>query len=144
MSKDKEIESIKIAAGKRTYFVDVKETREGAKYLKISESKRLENGEYERHRIMVFEEDINNIVEALRTALQHFPTYKKPEQKSKMEQTKEKYANAYKSWTDEEDLKLTKLFCQGKKPKEISGILQRNTGAINSRIEKLELKQKYG
>ena len=61
-----------------------------------------------------------------------------------MEQTKEKYANAYKPWTDEEDLKLTELFCTGKKSKEISEILQRNTGAINSRIEKLELKQKYG
>ena len=61
-----------------------------------------------------------------------------------MEHTKEKFANAYKPWTDEEDIKLTELFCEGKKPKEISEILQRNTGAINSRIEKLELKQKYG
>lgn len=144
MNNDKDIESIKVAAGKRTYFIDVKQTREGAKYLKISESKRLENGEYERHRVMVFEDDINNIVEALRTALHHFPTYKKPEQKSKMELTKEKYANAYKPWTDEEDVKLTELFCAGKKSKEISEILLRNIGAINSRIEKLELKQKYG
>ena len=144
MSNDKDIENIKIAAGKKTYFVDVKQTREGAKYLKISESKRLDNGEYERHIIMIFEEDINNIVEALRRALQHFPLYKKPVQKSKMEQTKEKYANAYKPWTDEEDLRLTELFCEGKNPKEISEILQRNTGAINSRIDKLELKQKYG
>lgn len=142
MNTDKDIENIKIAAGKRTYFVDVKQTREGAKYLKISESKRLDNGEYERYHIMIFEEDINGIVEALRTALQHFPAYQKP--KSKMAQTKEKYANAYKPWTDEEDLKLTALFCEGKKPRDISAILQRNTGAINSRIKKLELIEKYG
>ena len=144
MSNDKDIESIKIVAGKRTYFVDVNETKEGAKYLKITETKRLDNREFERHRVMIFEEDINKIVNAFRTALQHFPNYVKPVQKSKMEMTKEKYANAYKPWIDEEDVKLIELFCQGKKPQEISEILQRNIGAINSRIEKLELKQKYG
>lgn len=145
MGDDKDITNIKIAAGKRTYFVDVKQTREGAKYLKVCESKRLDNGAYERHRIMVFEEDLNNLVEALRTALQHFSSYKKPgNQKSKMELSKEKHANAYKPWTDEDDIKLTELFCQGKKPKELSEIFQRNIGAINSRIEKLELKEKYG
>jgi len=144
MTDDREITSIKVAAGKRTYFIDVKQTKEGATYLKLSESKRLDNGEYERHRIMIFEDDINNIVEALRTVLPHFKTYKKPEQKSKMEQTKEKFGNAYKPWTEEDDLKLTELFCEGKKPKELSEIFQRNVGAINSRIEKLELKEKYG
>jgi hypothetical protein len=144
MSNVKVMESLKVAAGKRTYFLDVKLTREGAKYLKICESKRLENGEYERNQILIFEEDINNIVEALRIALPHFSTYKKPEQKSKMEQSKEKYANAYKPWSNEEDLRLTELFCLGKKPNEISEIMQRNPGAINSRIEKLQLKQKYG
>lgn len=144
MNNEKDLASIKVAAGKRTYFIDVKETREGAKYLKISESKRLEDGSYERHRVMIFEDDINGIVEALRTALKHFPTYKTPEVKSKMKQTKEKFENAYKPWTDEEDLQLTQLFCEGKLPKELSEIFKRNVGAINSRIEKLELKQKYG
>lgn len=144
MTDDKDIQSIKVAAGKRTYFIDVKQTREGATYLKISESKRLDNGEYERHRIMIFEDDINNIVEALRTVLPHFKTYKKPVTKSKMEQTKEKFSNAYKPWTEEEDVNLTKLFCEGKKPKELSEIFQRNIGAINSRIDKLDLVNIYG
>jgi hypothetical protein len=143
MSNEKDIESVKVSAGKRTYFLDVKLTREGAKYLKISESKRLEDGNYERHGVMFFEEDINEIVEALRTVLKHFPSIKKDE-KSKMEQTKEKFENAYKPWIEEEDLKLTKLFCEGKKPKDLSEIFKRNIGAINSRIEKLDLKQKYG
>ncbi|WP_158857390.1 DUF3276 family protein [Lunatibacter salilacus] len=144
MSGKKIIESIKIPAKKRTYFVEVKETREGAKFLKIIESKQLDDGEFEQYRIMVFEDDINDIVKALRIALKHFPTYKKPEQKSKMAQTKERFTNAYKPWTNQEDLKLTELFCQGRNSKEISEILQRNEGAINSRIEKLDLKQKYG
>lgn len=140
MTDDKGIASIKVAAGKRTYFIDAKKTKEGATYLKLSESKRLDNEEYERHQIMIFEEDINNIVEALRKILPHFKTYKKPETKSKMEQIKEKFSNAYKPWTEEDDLKLTELFCEGKKAKELSEIFQRNVGAINSRIKKLELK----
>ena len=84
------------------------------------------------------------MVEALRKLLHHFPSYTKLEDKSRMEQTKAKFANAYKSWSDEEDFKLTELFCLGKKPIEISKILQRNPGAITSRIDKLDLKEKYG
>lgn len=60
-----------------------------------------------------------------------------------MEQTKEKFENAYKPWTDEEDLQLTQLFCEGNLSKKLSEVFKRNVGAINSRIEKLELKQKY-
>lgn len=81
MNNDKEITSIKVAAGRRTYFIDVKQTREGSAYLKLSETKRLESGEYERHQVMIFEEDINNVVEALRTALPHFKTYRDLKQK---------------------------------------------------------------
>jgi len=144
MNQNNEIESLKVPAGKRTYFIDVKQTGESIKYLKISESKRLENGEYERHQILIFEEDINNIAEAVKQLLVHFPTYKKTETKSRMEKTKEQFENAYKPWTETDDLQLTQLFCDGSKPKELSQIFKRNVGAINSRIKKLELKSKYG
>jgi len=143
MSDDNDIVNIKIAAGKRTYFVDVKQTRERKKYLKISENKRLDDGKYERYGVIFFEEDINNLVDALRSALQHFPTYKRPESKSRMEETKEKFSNAYQPWTKEDDNKLTELFCQGKTLKELSDIFQRNIGAITSRIAKLNLKERY-
>ena len=71
------IKSIKIPAGKRTYFVDVNKTRDGGKYLNISESKRVDNGAYERHGIMVFEDHLNEFVEALREVLPLFSSYKK-------------------------------------------------------------------
>ncbi len=55
--KKKELFSERVSAGNRTYFFDVKESVEGAKYLVISESKRV--GEtHEHNRVMVFEEDI--------------------------------------------------------------------------------------
>ncbi len=58
----------KVAAGSRTYFFDVKESSEGAKYLKISES-RNKGDSFERHRIMIFEEDIFAFNVALQEAI---------------------------------------------------------------------------
>ncbi|MCD6447852.1 MAG: DUF3276 family protein, partial [Thermoplasmata archaeon] len=54
----KESFSIKIITGKRTYFFDVKEGKDGVKYLVISESKRLSENKYEHNRIIIFEENI--------------------------------------------------------------------------------------
>lgn len=53
------------------------------------------------------------------------------------------YPNAYMSWTQEDDDKLERLFCEGKTTKELSGIFQRKQGAIRSRLNKLELEEKY-
>ena len=66
------IESIKVPAGKRTYFFDVKENNDGTKFLKISESKRLENGEYERHNIMILNQDIFKFFNAFEDILKNF------------------------------------------------------------------------
>jgi|SRR3990172_231887 len=52
--------------------------------------------------------------------------------------------NAYAPWTQEDDNKLEQLFCEGKKTKELAQIFRRKEGAINSRIKKLELREKYG
>jgi DNA helicase-4 len=53
------------------------------------------------------------------------------------------HTQAYQPWTKEDDEKLELLFCQGKKPSELSEIFGRNLGGITSRIEKLQLKEKY-
>ena len=55
---EKEIYTEQIMAGKRTYFMDVKESAKGAKYLVLTESKKLDDDTFERHSIMIFEEDI--------------------------------------------------------------------------------------
>ena len=61
-----------------------------------------------------------------------------------VEKIRETHQRAYAPWTTEDDNKLELLFCEGKKVKELSEIFGRNVGAINSRIKKLELKDKYG
>lgn len=144
---DNEIYSDKITKGSRTYFFDIKKSEKGDLYLKISESKRTESG-FEHHRLMVFDEDLKDFVEALKKSLTKFKELKEPKQADgktySVEKIRETHQQAYLPWTTEDDNKLELLFCEGKKVKELAEIFGRNVGAINSRIKKLELKEKYG
>jgi hypothetical protein len=54
-----EIFSEKVVAGRRTYFFDVKETKDGDKYLVIGEVTQV-GSDLERHRVMVFEENLES------------------------------------------------------------------------------------
>ena len=141
MSKE-EIYTNKLMKGNRTYFFDIKKSESGDFYLKISESKKTENG-YEHHRLMVFDEDFNDFVEALKKSLTKFKQLKAPKTYS-VEEIRETHGQAYMPWTTEDDNKLEILFCEGKKTKELAQIFGRKEGAINSRINKLELREKYG
>lgn len=139
--KKEELFSTSFHAGSRTYFFDVKNTVEGYKYLKISESKRIGDNEFERHQIMIFEEDIEKFVSAFSEASNVF---KHSEKAYSVANLRKINPNAYKPWAKEEDEKLELLFCEGKRVGELSVIFGRNRGAITSRIKKLELKEKYG
>jgi len=142
---DNEIYSDKITKGSRTYFFDIKKSENGNLYLKISESKKTGSG-FEHHRLMVFDEDLKDFVETLKKSLTKFKELKEPKDGKtySVEKIRETHQQAYLPWTAEDDNKLEMLFCEGKKAKELAEIFGRNVGAINSRIKKLELKDKYG
>jgi len=60
MQDDESIKSEMIRSGKRTYFFDVKMASNNDKYLKITETRLVEEGEpRKRSNIMVFPEDID-------------------------------------------------------------------------------------
>lgn len=143
---NQEIYSDKLTKGRRTYFFDINKSEKGDFYLKVSESKKTENG-FEHHRLIVFDEDIKDFSEAFERALTKFKELKEPQQtKGKaysVEKIREAHKQAYLPWTPEDDSKLELLFCEGKKVKELAQIFGRNDGAISSRIKKLELKEKY-
>ncbi|EKT4550855.1 hypothetical protein JE952_002514 [Flavobacterium psychrophilum] len=61
-----------------------------------------------------------------------------------IEEIRKSVPNAYEKWTITDDEKLEKLFCEQKTVNELSEIFKRKKGAIESRIKKLELKEKYG
>jgi hypothetical protein len=65
----KEIFSEKVVTSRRTYFFDVKETREGSKYLVIGELTQV-GSETERHRVMIFEESLDSFMDGLDKAVE--------------------------------------------------------------------------
>jgi hypothetical protein len=66
---NQEIHSQVVRAGKRTYFFDVKSTRNEEFYLTITESKKRfeDNGNfhYEKHKIFLYKEDFEKFAECL-------------------------------------------------------------------------------
>jgi hypothetical protein len=64
-----EVFSSKTSVGKRTYFFNVKENRHGDLFLNIVESKKHEGTGFERHSVIVFNEDLESFVEELQKAV---------------------------------------------------------------------------
>jgi hypothetical protein len=66
----KELFSRMVKAGQRTYFVSVREANNGNKYLTVTESKRIEKDKFDRSRIFIFKNKIEEFMEALQEAYQ--------------------------------------------------------------------------
>lgn len=148
---DKEIYSTRLRAGRKTYFLDVKEGEDGKAYLKITESR--ETGEaFEQSRIVVDLEHAEDLLESMADAVRRLKAHafrKKAavgqgEKAHSAEGSNQKHPQAYARWTEEDDARLEQLYCEGRKRKELAVIFGREPGAITSRIKKLELKEKYG
>ena len=61
-----EIFTKRVRAGKRTYFFDVKSTKsEKDFYITITESKRVGEEDYEKHKIFLYKEDFEKFSDAL-------------------------------------------------------------------------------
>lgn len=61
-----EIFTKRVRAGKRTYFFDVKATKsEKDFYITITESKRVGEEDYEKHKIFLYKEDFQKFSDAL-------------------------------------------------------------------------------
>src|ERR1043166_9212408 len=64
-----------VRAGKRTYFFDVKSTRDNDYYLTITESKKRFGTDgkfvYEKHKIFLYKEDFEKFSDGLREAIDY-------------------------------------------------------------------------
>ena len=70
-----EIFTKRVRAGKRTYFFDVKSTKsEKDFYITITESKRVGEDEYEKHKIFLYKEDFDKFKEALHETVEYVQT----------------------------------------------------------------------
>lgn len=66
---DKDLKSTQILkAGKRTYFFDIREASNGNKYLKISESTFVKEGEpRKRNTFILFKDDLKEFAKIVKT-----------------------------------------------------------------------------
>lgn len=85
--RGEDIFSKAVRAGKRTYFFDVKATRNDQYYLTITESKRRflnEQGKffYEKHKIFLYKEDFEKFVKGLDAAIRFIETGEIPEEET--------------------------------------------------------------
>lgn len=76
-----EIFSKRIRAGKRTYFFDVKATRNSDFYVTITESKRskFDDGSFIKTKIHLYKEDFNKFADALNETISHVKSNLLPE-----------------------------------------------------------------
>jgi hypothetical protein len=133
-----ELFSAKVAAGTRTYFVDVQRTATGAKYLKISETRHTEGKPHEHNRVMVFEEHVCDFIHAVTEAM---PFMRPDAPPGRLSRLREKHPRAYEKWTKEEDARLRTEFAKGTAKAELAALFQRRPSAITSRLKKLGLLQ---
>ncbi len=81
-----EIYSKSVRAGKRTYFFDVKSTRNEDYYLTITESKKRVSPDgkvyYEKHKLFLYKEDFEKFAEGLSDVVQFIRTNKVDSQDS--------------------------------------------------------------
>lgn len=104
-----EIHSKVIRAGKRTYFFDVKSTRNDEYYLTITESKKRfgENGKfgYEKHKIFLYKEDFTKFVESLQEVVDYIQE-KQPE--AQMEEPVAEVDDELVDVADEQEMEAVK------------------------------------
>ncbi|MCH5174497.1 MAG: DUF3276 family protein [Prevotellaceae bacterium] len=88
-----------VKAGKRIYYFDVKQSRNGDKYIAITESKKINEGTfenprfvYEKHKLFLYKEDYEKFVDALSKTLK---VAKGEMSVEEAEAEKEQAANSY-------------------------------------------------
>ena len=129
---------IRILAGNRTYFFDIKLSQNGERYLVISESERVDTA-YQHDRVMVFEEHLEAFRAGLEKAITFLEVPSQPKSYS-LEKIRQKYPRAYEKWSSEEDEQLKIKHSTGLGASELAKCFGRQPSAIRSRLTKLGLK----
>lgn len=92
------IETKAIKAGRRTYFIDVRATRDNDYFLTITESRKKTHADgtatFDRHKIFLYKEDFAKFEEGL-SEIVEFVKREKPEYFEKQEEESSSYDDRY-------------------------------------------------
>ncbi|MGB5989446.1 MAG: DUF3276 family protein [Marinifilaceae bacterium] len=96
-----EIFSKAVRAGKRTYFFDVKATRNNDYYLTVTESKKRFDKEggfhYEKHKIFLYKEDFEKFADGLQETVGHIRNLLGNPQLEKVSEIETAFEHSYES-----------------------------------------------
>ncbi|MBU4485381.1 MAG: DUF3276 family protein [Candidatus Delongbacteria bacterium] len=149
-----EVYSANFKTGNRTYFINMLEAKNSAKYVKITESRKVGENEYQKNRIMLFQNDLvklsrvlNQAVSKIKrneeeTSLHQEESLLPNEETTKAEEIKKEnseFPNSGKKWTKEDEEKLEFLFKAGKTVEDLIEIFGRKQKGIETRLVKLGL-----
>ena len=79
MEQHKEVYSVKVKAGRRTYIFDVRQTVDGDYYVTISERRKDLGGQTQKQKIFLYKEDFNKFMKGLMEVIQHVKTELMPD-----------------------------------------------------------------
>lgn len=134
--KPSEIMNVKIPAGSRTLYLDLKQSKDGSKFLSISEVRGSSTSE--RSRILIDEAYVVDLHRSLTAVLAMLD-----QNKSTVLPTNEERdlgrSRAYKRWTTQEDNDLKKAYLGGLGVDELVMRHARAPTAIISRLYQLEI-----
>ncbi len=83
-----ELFTTEVTLDNRTYFFNIKENRMGDVFLQVVESKSTEGTGFDRHAIVVFEDDMQRFLGGLESSLQFIEKTRKNRQKKSAESGK--------------------------------------------------------
>ncbi|MBN2857244.1 MAG: DUF3276 family protein [Candidatus Delongbacteria bacterium] len=148
-----EVYSANFSTGSRTYFINMLEAKNNSKYVKITESRKVGENEYQKNRIMLFQNDLYKLSRVLNKAIARIKGSNDDgtkEEESLLSGENEENAaaescgdpqfpNSGKRWTTEDEEKLEFLFKAGKTVEDLTEIFGRKQKGIESRLQKLGL-----
>src|SRR5688572_25563781 len=131
--KSGELMNLKVPAGSRTFYLDLKQDDDGGRYLSISE---IDRRGKDRSRILIDESHLAKLHQAIGTVLERLNT----KHKSKsyiVEEKRRDHRRAYEAWTTSEEIRLKDAYQSGATICDLADELGRAPTAVLSRLYQL-------
>ena len=135
------IHTEQVSGPTKSFYMDLKKSENGRNYLVITQSRKIDDENQERTRIIVFQNEIARFSEAMMRSLIQFSVKEDEEVLRYKQAVKEQYPKAYSKWTKEDEIQLKELFESGQDVEDITVSLERNTAGVLARLRKLGLTQ---
>ena len=133
------IHTEQVSSNNKTFFFDLKKSKSGGNYLKITQSRIVDEDQRERTSMILFEKDLPKFSNALLSSLMAFTGRSEEDREAFRAGIQAKHPNAFTPWTKEDEEQLAQLFEAGYDVEDLASRLQRNVGGIRARIKKMGL-----